>query len=213
MRKGIIFDLDGTLWDSSYAVTRSWNERLDMIPGNRYHMTIKRMKSLMGKTMDDIAIEFLDRETPEDAKAMLKLCMDHENEYLEQHGGNLYKGLRKTLKELHKDYFLAIVSNCQDGYIQAFLNYHKLGDLFDDFESCGKTGLLKADNIRLVVSRNNLPAAVYVGDTMGDYDSTMQAGLPFIHAGYGFGTVPEGTPTIGSIEELPAFLRENKIPG
>ena len=38
---------------------------------------------------------------------------------------------------------------------------------------------------------------------MGDYNSTMKAGLPFIHAAYGFGTVPEGTPRVESIREIP----------
>lgn len=211
MRKGIIFDLDGTLWDSARAVTDSWNEVLDRMPGNTYHMTVKRMKSLMGKTMEDIAYEFLDKETPERAVELLGYCMDYENEYLRNNGGKLFKGLRRTIRELKKDYFLAIVSNCQDGYIQAFMHYHRFDELFDDFESCGATGLLKADNIKLVVERNKLSSAIYVGDTMGDYNSTMEAGLPFVHASYGFGTVPDGTPSIDSIEELPDFIRTSKI--
>lgn len=200
---GIIFDLDGTLWDSSDAVTDSWNEALDQIPGNKYHMTNEFMCSLMGKTMTDIAYEFFKDETPERAMELMDICMDYENKYIEMHGGILFPKLRETLEILKKDYFLAIVSNCQDGYIQAFLKYHELGDLFDDFESFGNTKLVKGENIKLVVERNGLQKAVYVGDVMGDYNSTMEAGLPFIHAAYGFGTVPEGTPRITAFEELP----------
>jgi phosphoglycolate phosphatase len=55
----------------------------------------------------------------------------------------------------------------------------------------------------MVVERNNLDKAVYVGDIMGDYESAMKAGIGFIHAAYGFGTVPAGTPFINSITELP----------
>ena len=49
----------------------------------------------------------------------------------------------------------------------------------------------KADNIKEIVRRNNLKDAVYIGDTMGDYNATKETGLPFIHAAYGFGEVPE----------------------
>ena len=60
----------------------------------------------------------------------------------------------------------------------------------------------------LVGDRNHPEKAVYVGDTDGDYRSTMEAGLPFIHAAYGYGTVPEGTPKIDDISELPEIVRQ-----
>lgn len=119
----------------------------------------------------------------------------------------MFDGLEDTLKKLREmGYFLAIVSNCQMGYIEAFLQYHKLGAYFDDTENYGRNLQDKDVNIRLVVERNHLDKAVYVGDIMGDYNSTMKAGLPFIHAAYGFGTVPEGTPRIRDIRELPEIV-------
>lgn len=205
---GILFDLDGTLWDSSEGVAESWNEYLDRIPGNTYHMTVERLQSLMGQTMDRIAYAFFDRETPERAMELLKGCTDYENDYLSRHGGVLYPDLEETLKLLHRDYFLAIISNCQEGYIEAFLKYHQLEKYFDDTENYGRTGLEKGENISLVVSRNHLKKALYVGDILGDYNSTMEAGLPFIHAAYGFGTVPEGTPAIQRFSELPERAKE-----
>ncbi|MBO4389757.1 MAG: HAD family hydrolase [Lachnospiraceae bacterium] len=200
---GILFDLDGTLWDSAEGVAESWNEYLDQIPGNTYHMTVERLQSLMGQTMERIAYAFFDRETPERALELLKGCTDYENEYLSLHGGVLYPDLEETLAILHKNYFLAIISNCQEGYIEAFLKYHQLEKYFDDTENYGRTGLEKGDNIRLVVERNHLKKALYVGDIMGDYNSATEAGIPFIHASYGFGTVPEGTPAIRKLSELP----------
>jgi phosphoglycolate phosphatase len=66
----------------------------------------------------------------------------------------------------------------------------------------------KSYNIKLLVERNHLEKAVYVGDIMGDYNATMEAGLPFIHAAYGFGTVPEGTPRITDIRQLPERVKD-----
>ncbi len=208
MKKGILFDLDGTLWDSSKAVVDSWNEILAGMEDDIDLLTYDQMKGYMGKTMEEIAYLAFPRVEKERALAILKKCELYENEYIRIHGGVLMPDLKDVLDTLKKDYFLAIVSNCQIGYIEAFLEYHKLAQYFDDTENYGNTMLSKGENIKLVVDRNHLEQAVYVGDIMGDYNSTMEAGLPFIHAAYGFGTVPEGTPFITGLKELPARVKE-----
>ena len=99
-----------------------------------------------------------------------------------------------------------MVSNCKDGYIQAFLDYYRLHEIFPDFESAGATGLTKGENIALVLSRNGFTTdeALYVGDTIWDMEASMKAGVDFLHAAYGFGSVPEGTPRVSSPREIPA---------
>ena len=208
MYRYVLFDLDGTLWDSSKAVVDSWNEILTGMEDDIDLLTYDQMKGYMGKTMEEIAYLAFPRVEKERALAILKKCELYENEYIRTHGGVLMPDLKDVLDTLKKDYFLAIVSNCQVGYIEAFLEYHKLAQYFDDTENYGNTMLSKGENIRLVVDRNHLEQAVYVGDIMGDYNSTMEAGLPFIHAAYGFGTVPEGTPFITGLKELPARVKE-----
>ena len=104
-------------------------------------------------------------------------------------------------------YHIYIVSNCQEGYIEAFLGFYNIAygtpeDLVEDIECYGNNLLQKDENIRLVTERNGLTAACYVGDIQSDYDATFKAGLPFIHARYGFGTVNAETPVIDSFEEL-----------
>ena len=44
--------------------------------------------------------------------------------------------------------------------------------------------------------------AVYVGDTAGDMTAAHSAGLPFIHAAYGFGTADSPEYVISSFSEL-----------
>ena len=150
---GILFDLDGTLWNATEPIAVSWAIAL--------------------KDQPDI----------------------------ERAPGTLYPGLEHTMEKLSARHPLCIVSNCNNGYIETFLDAHSMRKYFLDWECIGRTGLQKWENIRLVVERNEFKNPVYVGDTELDYDSAERAGLPFIHAAYGFGQVPEA-PQISSISEL-----------
>ncbi len=205
---GILFDLDGTLWDSSEAVIEAWNEVIDKQPDFHKKGTVEDMTKLMGKTMDEIAVLFFDTVSKERAMELMTMCTDHENDYIREHGGVLMPHLEETLKKLSEKYFLAVVSNCQRGYIEAFMEFHKLEQYFSDHEDFGTTQLPKGDNIRLVVERNQLDKAYYVGDILGDYTATKAAGLPFIHAAYGYGEVPEADYRIESFDKLPKLMEE-----
>ena len=105
MKQGILFDLDGTLWDSAQAVVDSWNEIIETLPDFHKLITNEDMCQLMGKTMDDVAYTYFNTVSKERALEILQICMDHENAYIEQHGGVLFPGLEEVLKELSEDKF------------------------------------------------------------------------------------------------------------
>jgi len=206
MKKGIIFDLDGTLWDSSEQVAASWSEILAMRSETdsrvRSRVTGEDLRGYMGKTMEVIAALMLPDVDEKTRMEIMDECGEYENSYLGKHGGKLYPRLEEELERLCGKYSLFIVSNCQSGYIETFLEYHRLGKYFEDFECPGGTGLGKAENIRLVMERNGIGKAVYVGDTQGDCDSADIAGIPFIHAAYGFGSIDRAVPKVQSFSEI-----------
>ena len=203
MKTGIMFDMDGTLWDSTKEICYIWNE---VLKEYGVELSMERLQSLMGKTMDVIAENVMPEKSIEERKEIFDRCLQVENEYLEQHGGILYPQLEETLKVLKETYPLYIVSNCQSGYIEAFLKYYKFEKYFDDFECFGNTGKGKAYNQKLVAERNQLDRVIYVGDIQGDYEATMEAGFEFIHAAYGFGTVDADVKRLKAFSELPKVL-------
>lgn len=215
MNYGIIFDLDGTLWDSSEQVARAWSvilsRRSETDSRVRRSVTGEDMRGYMGKTMEVIAALMLPDTDEKTRLEIMDECGEYENEYLSGHGGKLYPDLERELDRLSKSFKLFIVSNCQSGYIETFLEYHKLGKYFADFECPGGTGLAKAENIRIIMERNSLDRAVYVGDTQGDLDASDSAGVPFIHAAYGFGTVNREVPAVNSFSGI--FEAAEKILG
>lgn len=202
MKKGIIFDMDGTLWDSAPQVADSWNLVFQKNGVTREPLTKEDMYRVMGKTMDVLATMLLPDLEETKRNELLNLCVEEENDYLRKHGGTLYPNLRQTMEALKEEYDLYIVSNCQSGYIESFLDYYQFHDLFEDIECYGNNGKPKDENIALVVERNKLDKAVYVGDIEGDYEASQKAGIPFIHAAYGFGTISQKVPKIESLSEI-----------
>ena len=209
MKKGIIFDMDGTVWDSSENVAKSWTVKIREAGYTGKIITRDDIKNVMGKTMDVIAdILFPFTEKGPERDAVRRSCERYEVEYLRENGGELYEGITDTWKTL-KDmgYHNYIVSNCQAGYIESFLGYYGIGygspdDLIEDIECFGNNGLQKDENIKLLAKRNFLTDACYVGDIQSDYDATVKAGYKFIHARYGFGSIDTDVPYIDKFPDL-----------
>lgn len=206
---GIIFDLDGTLWDTRMPIAEAWNIILKRHPKiNRSPITVDELNACMGLPMYDIAAKLFPAEKTEVRNALMDELCSFENEYLCEVGGILYPDLEETLEELSERYPLFIVSNCQDGYIESFLSAHFMSDFFKDTECWGRTFLPKGESNKILMERNSLKKPVYIGDTDSDAQSAIDAGIDFIFARYGFGEVAPDrrNDVIDSLPELLAIL-------
>ena len=203
----LLFDLDGTLWDSAPAVAEAWNEVFRRECPGLKPLTVDDIHNVMGMTMKEISFAlYPDVDIPR-RDEIFDICCRHEVEYLYSHCGTLFPDFRSTMESLIAEgYDLAVVSNCQEGYVKAFLVSSGASDLFIDYEEWEHTGLTKGENIRLVMERNGYAKGVYIGDTQKDRDAALQADVPFIHAAYGFGTVSTADGVIHSLSDLPAEI-------
>ena len=61
------------------------------------------------------------------------------------------------------------------------------------------------------MERYGITSCAYIGDTQGDYEATLEAGVPFIWAGYGFGTPDGWTLRISSPRDLIRLEEEEKL--
>ena len=205
----VVFDLDGTLWDSAQEVAESWNEIFMKTDSTLPLLTAEDVHRVMGMTMKEIS-QVLQPEIKEEVReSVFRECCRYEVEYLYRHPGRLYPQTRETLETMRKaGYTLAIVSNCQRGYVNAFLHGSGLKDLFADYEEWERTSLTKGENIRLVMERNGYDRAVYIGDTLKDQEAAKKAGIPFIHAAYGFGKAEYPDGILSAFSELPAVMEQ-----
>lgn len=198
----IIFDLDGTLWNVIEAATSTWKVLLTKYPNIKKVVRPTDMEQCMGLQINEIGKKLFPDLDENLQMKLMKEFLENEQIYLIEHGGMLFYKLEETLRELAEKYKLFIVSNCPDGYIQCFFKAHNLDKYFTDFECSGVTGLSKGENNKIIMKRNNLKSAIYVGDTIVDADSAKKAEIPFVFARYGFGNVGEYDYVIDSFEEI-----------
>lgn len=193
--QNLIFDIDGTLWNSTPVVATAWNRAVNEGPIEelkKHVITDKTLQKEFGKPMDVIADDLFGDIDPVVKADILKACCKYEHDALEENEKDLsYEGMKETMHKLESMYNLFIVSNCQDGYIELVMRKNGLTDIIKDYECFGHTGLQKDENILLICKRNNLDLkeTVYIGDTLGDYEATKKAGLKFVFCKYGFGSV------------------------
>ena len=201
----VVFDLDGTLWDTCGACAVAWNDVLREEGLEFREIVADDVRRVTGKPHHEcIRLTFT-----EFSSEVIQLLSDRtsiaDNAAIARLGGELYDGVIEGLIKLRERYRLFIVSNCQSGYIEIFLAQTGLSDLFDDIECWGNTGEAKPENLRRVIERNRLKSPLMVGDTEGDAAAARACGIPFALVEYGFGNTenPDTShPTFTSLVEL-----------
>ena len=206
----IIFDVDGTLWDSTDIVKDAWNRAFIDSGYDDPKITADRLKGLFGLPMKDIITDIFPDGTDEEIAKLTPVIYKNEDDYLRRSGGKLYPKIIETIGELAGSVPVFIVSNCQQGYIELFMEKTDCARFITDHLCPGDTGLLKADNIRKIICDHKLKSPVYVGDTVMDRRACEEAGCLFVYARYGFGDVEGCEYVIDTPAELKDLVEIDK---
>ena len=201
--ESLIFDIDGTLWDSRALVAEGYNIQLKKENLPHLCVTAEDLKPLFGKVMTEIADVILATIPESERYDLMERCMATENQYLHDNECRIgYPGILETVKELAKRYRLFIVSNSQCGYPELCITKLGLTPYIQGYLCFGDTGTSKGKTIRTLMAKYNIENCAYIGDTQGDYEATVEAEVPFIWATYGFGTPNDYAAKIDSFAEL-----------
>ena len=201
--ESLILDIDGTLWDSRALVAEGYNIQLQAEGLAHLCVTAEELKPLFGKVLEEIAdILFASIPVPERYSLMAR-CMKTENIHMHQDPCRIgYPGIRETVEALAQKHRLFIVSNSERGYPELCMEKLGLTPYIRGHLCYGDTGTSKGKTIRTLMEKHNIQSCAYVGDTQGDYEATLEAGIPFLWASYGFGTPDGYDAKIGSFAEL-----------
>lgn len=203
MFDGIVFDVDGTLWDACDSVIEGWNQACLALTGQGLPAPTSEFRKMFGKTMDELSRAIFPTYPPQQAAELGDACFRSEIAYLKQNPGCIYEGVPEMMRELSRTYPLYIVSNCQFGYIEILLETGNLGGYISDYMCYEDTKAPKGITIRELMKRNRLHDILYIGDTQGDADACRDANVPFLFAEYGLGTVTGTYPSVRSPSAIP----------
>lgn len=195
--------MDGTMWDAVDSYRQVW---LQTFADCNVNTTVTRRQLIecMGQTIDTIYDKVVN--VPSDRQSFLERLAYNEMHMMPHLGGKLYPGIKKWVPELAKRYKLLMVSNCGSDGLHNFLRYTGLAPYFLDTLTFCQTKLQKEGNITLLMRCHSLMYPIYVGDTAGDCRSAHSAGIPMMHAEWGFGTAPEADYRADSFEHLAKFF-------
>jgi phosphoglycolate phosphatase len=202
----LVFDLDGTLWDTTGTCADAWNRVLTRLGLVRAPVTADDVRRVSGQPHRE-AIRRAFPDLPEATIDVLAAeTADEDNRAVAAHGGTLYPGVRETIPLLRARVPLLIVSNCQRGYVETFLAWSGLGSSFVDHECWGNTGASKGANLAAVVQRNALRAPLFVGDTDGDRAAADENRIPFVPVTWGYGDVARHDHRVERIDDLTSLV-------
>ena len=188
--ESIIFDVDGTLWDSRALLAEAYNAQLAAEGITGLHVTAEILKPLFGKPMDKLADGLFEGVVPAPERyRLMDRCITRMDAFMEEKAGPHmgYPELLSTMEKLKKNHRLFIVSNGQKGYPQMAANKLGLAHLMDGYLSWGDTGKSKGQTILQLMQTHGIESAVYIGDTQGDLEACREAGIPFVFTSFGFG--------------------------
>ncbi len=201
--KTLVFDLDGTLWSPLGLSLEAWRrssaeQGIDPAP-----ITPEKIGSLLGKSIWEFALGLFGHLEEQQLRKLCDRAMELEVQLICEGVGTLYDRVEEVLHRLAEGYPLYMVSNCQRGYIEAFLETYQMNHLFRAYTCSGDTGRSKDENLIALIEEYGLVQPVYIGDTDLDRQAASAAGIPFVYASYGFGSAGEDVKyEIDSIEEL-----------
>jgi phosphoglycolate phosphatase len=200
----LIFDIDGTLWNASPASAKGWNlglaklgidrkvssEQIERVAGNPYEKCV------------DILLPGLRARY----SALLDTLNDCEIEAVKSDGGEFFDGVMEGITQLASEHKIFLVSNCQEWYLNLFLDFSGFRSMLAGFDCHGMSGLPKNEMLSRIKNNHSLDNPVYIGDTASDETAAKLANIAFVYVSWGFGR-PEGEPkTVHSFTELVGYL-------
>ncbi|MCK9546973.1 MAG: HAD hydrolase-like protein [Sphaerochaeta sp.] len=187
-----IFDLDGTLLDTSQGIFATANKAVVAVGGEAIEDEAQLSK-FIGPPINQCFINVygLDPSLSEEAVDIYRAEYERRGRFL----AHPYDGIEETLVELKsRGYRLAVGTLKYEPLARRMLEHFGLAHHFEAIKgSDASSTCSKADIVNAVLAELGVPRqeAVLIGDTVHDEEGAKESGVAFIAVDYGFG-FPKG---------------------
>lgn len=198
--KVIIFDMDGTIIDSSKSIENSINyvrKIIGLTPVDPVYL----MKHISAS--DDELSQFFYPEG--NLKEIHEMFLNHFNEHCLEHI-KLFDGLNIVIKELNKSYPLAIATNASDFFAKKMLKHLGILEYFDVVTGANKHPQPKPKPDMLIYILKELNGladkSFMIGDSLRDKEAASSINMNYLHAQWGYEKIDSINGGVSTCKEL-----------
>lgn len=186
----LIFDLDGTLVDTSRDIADALNYALEPVKVRRF--SVEEVKAMVGSGISRLLETLIPPEIRKETPTIREEVIDRFVRYYSEHlldNTDVYPGVKETLSELG-DYKKAVVSNKREKFSIRVLEGLDILKFFDVVLGSDSVTEKKPSPVPMLealkrtgVSRDE---AIIIGDSNYDIESGRTAGIRTIAVTYGY---------------------------
>ncbi|ETT37236.1 nucleosidase [Paenibacillus amylolyticus] len=191
MLEAVIFDMDGTLFqtnkilelslEETFTILRSLNEWSSEAPTQKY-------REIMGVPLPVVWETLLPNHSTEIRRIVDEIFLEKLIANINNGNGALYPHVNEIFDYLkHEGYFIFIASNGLNEYLNAIVNCYKLDKWVAETYSIQQIGTQNKDDlVGHILKKHHISNATVVGDRISDFNAAKNNGLKAIGCRFDF---------------------------
>jgi len=216
MSLSLIFDMDGTLFQTNKILELSLQETFDYLRSLNLwekETPIERYREIMGVPLSVVWKTLLPDHSDEVRHGTNEFLQEKLITNINKGKGALYPNVKEVFSYLKKGKFpIYIASNGQIEYLNAIVRYYSLDNWVKETFSIQQIQTQnKADLINTIIKKYNIENGVVIGDRLSDINGAKSNGLISIGCNFDFAQEAELSQAdiiIDSLLELKTVLTE-----
>lgn len=199
----IIFDLDGTLWETSEAYIYSYRKTCKELNISKEEAgEEKSVLSFLGVKLEDVLKTIL--PSVKDRQRLGQMLLGNVIEYLIKNPETYSKDIFSLFSNLSKKFKVYIMSNCPRPLLDAFYKITDVRQFITDdntIEQSDKTHAIRR------FTDDYSKRAIFVGDAQTDYESIENHDVVrFVYASYGYKDCPRYDYYLKNLDDVPSVI-------